>query len=805
MRAPSRRFSIVLLLPALALVGTLAVSGCGGADARRASHMQRGQEYLKAGNLEKARVEFRNALQIAPNDAEARFLSGRAAEQLGNIREAVGMYQGAIDIDADHVGAHANLGRVFVFAGVPQRALDLIAPTIAKHPDDPDLLTVRGAARSQLKDLPGARTDAEHAVKVAPNNENAVALLAALYRQAGDNPRAIDLLQTSLKTLPNSVELHQVLAALYQSAGDKPAAEDELRKVVQMQPKKLVMHYQLAMFYLQSKRVDDAERVLKHAIDVADDKDSAKLAYVQFLSSQRTREAGERALQEYIAREPDDYDLQLGLADLQRSGGEADKAIATYRGVINKDREGPKALTARNRIATIYVEQKKLDAASQLLEEVLKKNPRDNDALMLRGNIELDRGNAGAAIADLRAVLRDQPTAVGVLRTLARAHLSQGEPGLAEESLRAAMDAAPADTHVRIEMAQLLAQTQRAEQAVTLLEETVRANPTDPAAREALVRVDVQAMKLDAARTAAEDLKALRPDLAAGFYLAGVIAQGQNRLDDAQQNLEEAVRLQPRAMDALAALTRLENQRGHYDAALTRAKAVAENDAKNGVARNLLAEIYISGKHYIEAAAELQQTITLLPKWGLPYRNLALTQIAAKDVPGAIATYEKGVAATEYTDPMLVADLAMLYEQQGAADRAIQQYNSLHKRNPRLDFAANNLAMLLVTYRKDAASLDQARDLTAPFAKSENSALLDTHGWVQLKRGEVADALSVLEKAAAQSPDSRVIRYHLGMAQLKAGQRDRARSSLESALGGGGGFQGIDEARATLAQLKGPA
>src|SRR5271168_9608 len=64
------------LLAVLGLCFTVAaVSACGGAQARKARHLEKGQAYLTAGNYEKARVEFLNAMQIAPADPEARFES----------------------------------------------------------------------------------------------------------------------------------------------------------------------------------------------------------------------------------------------------------------------------------------------------------------------------------------------------------------------------------------------------------------------------------------------------------------------------------------------------------------------------------------------------------------------------------------------------------------------------------------------------------------------------------------------------------------------------------------------------------
>src|ERR1019366_6926953 len=90
-------------LLALALgISMVALTACGGAEARKAKHLEKGLAYLNAGNYDKARVEFQNALQIAPVDPEARFENGIVDEKLGKVREAAQYYQGVIDVSPEH-------------------------------------------------------------------------------------------------------------------------------------------------------------------------------------------------------------------------------------------------------------------------------------------------------------------------------------------------------------------------------------------------------------------------------------------------------------------------------------------------------------------------------------------------------------------------------------------------------------------------------------------------------------------------------------------------------------------------------
>src|SRR5580700_10169178 len=88
--------SMRLTLLAGLLVTTALLGGCGNAQSRKAGYVRHGQQYYAAGDYDKARVEYRNAAQIDPKDAEIRYLLGQVAEKTGDLRDAVGQYRAAV-------------------------------------------------------------------------------------------------------------------------------------------------------------------------------------------------------------------------------------------------------------------------------------------------------------------------------------------------------------------------------------------------------------------------------------------------------------------------------------------------------------------------------------------------------------------------------------------------------------------------------------------------------------------------------------------------------------------------------------
>jgi tetratricopeptide (TPR) repeat protein len=790
-----------IVIPTALLIAVV-LTACGGAQSRFATHMKRGQDYLSAGDYSKASVEFRNAMQIQPKDASARLLAGTAAERLGRPREALGLYQAVVESEPDNTDARAHLARIMIYSGAADVAMKTIEPALTKHPEDPVLLTLRGAARVEQKDEAGAVADLDHALKIAPANEEAIQARAGLYKREGDIPAAIKLVSEAVQHTPASRTLREVLVDLYTLANDPPHLEEQLRALIGLAPKETRYRYQLAIFYSRTHRPDDAQRTLEEAVKTFPRDDQAKLVLVEFISTQRKREDGEKALRQFIAKEPGNYVLRLGLGSFLQNSGDDKAAAQEYQEIVARDGTGAQGLIARDRLAMLAWSKGKYDEAHKLVAEVLQKNPHDNEALTLNGEMALARSDPASAIGDLRAVLRDQPQSVGIQRLLARAYVENGQPGLAEETLRAAIETAPADTSLRIELAQVLKQTQRVDQAIALLEKAVHDEPADAAVRESLVRTYLVKRDFAKARTAAQDLKVLRPASPSGFYLAGLAAEGLNQPAEAQKEYTEGLAARPGTLDLLSALARIELRHGQSDQAIALVKDAAEKDPSNaGPVLNLLGELYLTNHDVAHAEDALTRATQAAPKWWPPYRNLALAKLAKNDSAGAIATYQTGIKVAP-SESKLVIELALLLEKQNHVDDAIKLYEGWYKQNPRTQIVANNLAMLLVTYKTDPSSLDRARDLTASFASSTDGNLLDTNGWVHFKRAEYTEALPVLERAVAHIPDSRQIRYHLGMAELRVGQTDRARTELEAAVAGEARFVGSDEARAALAALK---
>ncbi len=84
---------------------------------------------------------------------------------------------------------------------------------------------------------------------------------------------------------------------------------------------------------------------------------------------------------------------------------------------------------------------------------------------------------------------------------------------------------------------------------------------------------------------------------------------------------------------------------------------------------------------------------------------------------------------------------------------------------------------------------------------SDNPAVADTYGWILTEKGNVADGLAVLARAAAEAPDNPDIRYHHAAALGQSGDSKRALGILDEVLASNQAFASRTAAEKLRSQL----
>jgi len=100
------------LLVVMLTVGLL--SACGGKEERKAKYLERGKTYLAEKNYGKARIEFKNVLQIDPKDAEGYLFLGQVEEKQRKWPQAFGAYKKAADLDPELIEPRIRLANFYL-------------------------------------------------------------------------------------------------------------------------------------------------------------------------------------------------------------------------------------------------------------------------------------------------------------------------------------------------------------------------------------------------------------------------------------------------------------------------------------------------------------------------------------------------------------------------------------------------------------------------------------------------------------------------------------------------------------------
>jgi len=784
------------LIPAICL--TIALSGCGGEEARKASFLEKGKTYLAEGNYDKAKIEFKNVLQIDPKYAEGYYMMGLLEEKRQNLRPAFANYKKATELDPTDIKAQAKLGKFYLISGNIDKAKETLATIVALDPQSIEgkLLKLIIMARTEDKSV---IPYANELIEQDPTQVDAIRILAALYMKDEKQDKAITILKKGIDINPDNKGLRRHLATVYAKSKDFDNTEKVLQDIISLDPENLSSHINLALFYSQLNKLDKAENQFRKIISLQPNNEEGYLLLTEFQARRRSVKEAEKTLLSAIEKNPKLFNLRFALARLYKAI-KSNKEMDVYHEIIKLGGSEPEGLKARNELAKIALSKKDLDVAGQLINEVLDNNPRDNDALLIKGKIAFLQKDYDGAISTFRTVIKEQPGLVEAVTLLTSAHFQNNEPELAKEVLRRGIDSAPDNPEMYINYAYYLEKSGETEAAEKIIDELLKISPKHIDALKAKVKFAVARQDMDEVRTRIEKIRTAYPENPEGYQQMGDYYAANKQYKKAFEEYESALKRSKTLLPALASITKLHLLQKQYSKAVARLNKTLEKQPENAIPHELLGEVYIAQKKFAKAEKEIRKAIDINNKWPLPYTSLASLYLAQKDIDGAIRVYQKALEALP-KDTQIMAKLAQIYERQADYEKAMRIYENILAIEPDSALAANNLAATLADKIGDPASLQRAKKLAMRFEKSTNPGFLDTIGWIYYKTGEHKKAVPILEKVVEKAANVPIFQYHMGMAYFKTGNKVAAKTHLNKALEGGKKFQGRKEAEQVMKSL----
>ena len=165
---------------------------CGGADERKAVYLEKAKASIVSGNLDKARIELKNVLQIDPKYAEGYFQLGKIYEQQKDYSKDYANFKKAEELDPLNLENQAKLGRIYLLLandeGKAQEKIDLI---LSKDQGNVHGLLLKAAMLVRKGDIAKAISIVKGIVDNDPGHAESAAFLATLYAKEGENEKAI--------------------------------------------------------------------------------------------------------------------------------------------------------------------------------------------------------------------------------------------------------------------------------------------------------------------------------------------------------------------------------------------------------------------------------------------------------------------------------------------------------------------------------------------------------------------------------------------------------------------------------------
>jgi len=439
----------------------------------------------------------------------------------------------------------------------------------------------------------------------------------------------------------------------------------------------------------------------------------------------------------------------------------------------------PEDVDAQLKAAQMLLLARQFQDAKTRADGILANDPRNVQALIVRGNALAGLNDLDGAIGQLEDAVTIDPDRTGVYGSLGVLQLAKGDAQAAEDAFTRAVAIDRKSFGARVALALFYLSTERVTEAESTLKQALALESSNPTANRMLALVYLTSNRAAEAepllKTLAETSKTAEARLTlADYYVrtnrtgdalpilktvaagdSSAFAAAQIRLAtiayhsgqkaEAHKRLDEVLERQPKNSTALLLKASFLQAEHRLDEALVRATSAAQADPNAAGPQFLLGKLYTATSRLDEAAKAFNEALKRNPRVAAAHLELSRVQLASGNIEGSLQSARDALRA-QPNNPEVRLQLA----------RGLIAHRDLVQ-------ADSELAALIAKYPRVPGVLNQI-------------------GSLHLAKGDYVGARRTFERALSFDPRSFEALAGLVSVDLTARQSRAARARVDAAL-----------------------
>lgn len=737
-------------------------TACSSPEENKQEYFENALQYIKQDEREAAILELRSAIQLDAKFGEARYQLGLLYLEKGESKKAFDELVRAADLLPDNLDANLKVAYFYLLSGEKEES----------------------------------RRRLDHILASDPNYHEALVLLANLELSEGNFDKALVELEKTGEKLDTSDDLQNLKGRIYAAQKQWDAAEAAFQTAISLDSSKFAHYKTLLHLYETRAEKEKAKTVLEKITNKFPENVEGHLIQAGYARSIGDFEKVGEELEKVVSIDPKDPRHRLQLAGFYQQIGKNDKAeeaLAVAHSELDKNPD----ITAE--LAFVYFDGEKFDEARDLLKQLEEVRPGHRGTSLLQARFLLKENKAWDSIAIFQRLNKDYPEWSDPYFYLGMAHFALGEVDLAQQAVTTAIQKNGKNPNYHALMAQLFLAKGAFEDARSEALVALKSNPKDMRSALILGRALIGAKQYAQAVTILTDMKKQVPGNTAILGNLALASLGAKDTGNAEEYLTELLEIDPGHVQAVALYLGLKHK----------------NDLSGGEAfvRQQLSKVpddpslYLVLGRLLEKQKKNEEALALYDKVQHLSPENTEAIISAAKLLRVLRKNEESMAmysAMIDKDPNSIAGhmgVAAIFEAEGDAVKAMEQYENILKIKSDYAPAANNLAWLLASTPGEDLGRAFMLAMTAKQAMPEDPSVADTLGWVHYQRGSYSLAAAQFEFALQSQPDSPSTTYRLALALSDDNQKEEAVKKLEELLKSSKEFSERENAETLFATL----